>query len=123
MVQVMAGDRSGGTTTIKRISRTAHSGRIPVTLPPLPEQSAIAAVLSDMDAELAALETRCEKTHALKQGMMQGVADRKDTAGMSGGTQYFRIMLGAKSVYAKQCYAEQWFGGGWNIRARFGPPI
>ena len=35
------------------------------------EQTAIAAVLSDMDAELAALEQRLAKTCALKQGMMQ----------------------------------------------------
>ncbi|HEY1122260.1 MAG TPA: restriction endonuclease subunit S [Haloferula sp.] len=35
------------------------------------EQTAIAAVLSDMDVELAALEQRREKTRALKQGMMQ----------------------------------------------------
>ena len=40
-------------------------------LPPLPEQTAIAEVLSDMDAELAALEQRREKTRALKQAMMQ----------------------------------------------------
>ncbi len=40
-------------------------------IPPLPEQTAIAEVLSDMDAELAALEQRREKTRALKQGMMQ----------------------------------------------------
>ena len=42
-----------------------------LTLPPLAEQTAIAAVLSDMDAEIAALEARREKTRALKQGMMQ----------------------------------------------------
>ncbi|WP_434299820.1 restriction endonuclease subunit S [Corallococcus exiguus] len=35
------------------------------------EQSAIATVLSNMDAELAALEQRREKTALLKQGMMQ----------------------------------------------------
>lgn len=35
------------------------------------EQTAIATVLSDMDAELAALESRRDKTRALKQGMMQ----------------------------------------------------
>ena len=35
------------------------------------EQSAIATVLSDMDAEIAALEARRDKTRALKQGMMQ----------------------------------------------------
>jgi type I restriction enzyme S subunit len=39
--------------------------------PPLPEQTAIAEVLTDMDAELAALEQRREKTRALKQAMMQ----------------------------------------------------
>jgi len=42
-----------------------------VVTPELDEQTAIAAVLSDMDAELAALEARREKTRALKQGMMQ----------------------------------------------------
>ena len=42
-----------------------------LSLPPLPEQSAIAAVLSDMDAEIAALEQRLDKTRALKHGMMQ----------------------------------------------------
>jgi type I restriction enzyme S subunit len=31
----------------------------------------MAGVLSDMDAELAALEKRREKTRQLKQGMMQ----------------------------------------------------
>ena len=35
------------------------------------EQSAIAAVLSDMDNELSALEARRDKTRALKQAMMQ----------------------------------------------------
>ena len=40
-------------------------------LPRLAEQQAIVAVLSDMDAELAALEARRDKTLALKQGMMQ----------------------------------------------------
>ena len=35
------------------------------------EQTAISEVLSDMDDELTALERRCDKTRALKQGMMQ----------------------------------------------------
>ena len=35
------------------------------------EQTAIAEVLTEMDAELAALEQRREKTRALKQAMMQ----------------------------------------------------
>jgi type I restriction enzyme S subunit len=40
-------------------------------MPLLPEQRAISAVLTDMDAELAVLEARLAKTRALKQGMMQ----------------------------------------------------
>ena len=47
------------------------TSRFMVLLPCLNEQQAIAAVLSDMDAEIAALEARCDKTRALKQGMMQ----------------------------------------------------
>jgi type I restriction enzyme S subunit len=39
--------------------------------PTISEQTAIAAVLADMDAELAALEARRDKTRALKQAMMQ----------------------------------------------------
>ena len=42
-----------------------------LALPPVPEQRAIATVLSDMDAELSCLEARRDKTRALKQGMMQ----------------------------------------------------
>ena len=42
-----------------------------VTLPPLPEQQAIAAILSDMDSDITALEARRDKTKLLKQGMMQ----------------------------------------------------
>ena len=40
-------------------------------LPNIEEQTAIATALSDMDAELAALEARRDKTRALKQGMLQ----------------------------------------------------
>ena len=42
-----------------------------MSIPPLPEQKAIAAILSEMDAELEALEERLTKTRDLKQGMMQ----------------------------------------------------
>ena len=41
------------------------------SMPSLPEQAAIAAILSDMDAELSALVTRRDKTRDLKQTMMQ----------------------------------------------------
>ena len=40
-------------------------------LPSIEEQTAIATILSDMDAELTALEARRFKTDALKKGMMQ----------------------------------------------------
>ena len=39
--------------------------------PSVEEQNAIVSVLSDMDAEIAALEQRRDKTRAIKQGMMQ----------------------------------------------------
>ena len=42
-----------------------------IPLPKLEEQQAIATILSDMDAEIAALEQKRDKTRALKQGMMQ----------------------------------------------------
>lgn len=42
-----------------------------LSLPSTPEQTAIATVLSDIDAELAVLEARRDKTRLLKQGMMQ----------------------------------------------------
>ena len=44
---------------------------IPILLPSLPEQRAIAKVLSDIDSEISALEQRRDKTKALKQAMMQ----------------------------------------------------
>lgn len=46
-------------------------GQISLSIPALEEQSAIASVLSDMDAEIAALEARRDKTRAIKRGMMQ----------------------------------------------------
>ncbi len=42
-----------------------------LALPSFAEQTAIATVLSDMDAELSALVARGDKTRALKQSMMQ----------------------------------------------------
>lgn len=45
---------------------------IPIRIPPTEsEQRAIANILSDMDAEIAALERRRDKTRAVKQSMMQ----------------------------------------------------
>ena len=44
---------------------------VEVAAPAPAEQTAIATVLSDMDAELTTLEARRNKTHSLKQAMMQ----------------------------------------------------
>jgi type I restriction enzyme, S subunit len=58
-------------TTISYLSRghfESYEVRIPIEVK---EQAAIATVLSDMDAEISGLEQRRDKTHALKQGMMQ----------------------------------------------------
>jgi type I restriction enzyme S subunit len=61
-----------GKQAVKGYTLNTESLRaVEVGLPPFEEQRAIAAVLSDMDAEIAALEARLEKTRALKQGMMQ----------------------------------------------------
>ena len=43
---------------------------IELVLPPRAEQTAIATILSDMDCELAALESRLAKARKIKQGMM-----------------------------------------------------
>ena len=43
----------------------------PILVPSIEEQAAIAGVLADMDAEMAALEQRRRKTRDIKQAMMQ----------------------------------------------------
>lgn len=57
-------------TTMKHLNVTDML-EFQVPLPPLLEQQAIAEILSDMDAEINALESRREKTRQLKAGMMQ----------------------------------------------------
>jgi type I restriction enzyme S subunit len=59
-----------GTTSVAAIY-TRDLMKLMMLVPQLPEQTAIAAVLSDMDTELAALQARRSKTQALKQAMMQ----------------------------------------------------
>jgi len=59
-----------GTSTIPDLNHNDFYS-IPVSFPPLPEQKAIAQILSDMDAEIAALEKKRDKYKAIKQGMMQ----------------------------------------------------
>jgi type I restriction enzyme S subunit len=58
------------TTGVPQLTAPQISGyNLPV--PPLPEQTAIATVLSEMDADITARERQRDKTLALKQGMMQ----------------------------------------------------
>ncbi len=57
-------------TKVSGISKS-NIPKLTILVSPVPEQIAIAEVLSDMDSELAALEQRRDKTRALKQGMMQ----------------------------------------------------
>lgn len=61
---------TGTSGSMKNISKDSLLS-IPVPFPEHEEQTAIATLLSDLDAELAALEARRDKTRALKQGMMQ----------------------------------------------------
>jgi type I restriction enzyme S subunit len=57
-------------TKVTGISKT-NIAKLKLPVPLVAEQTAIAEVLMDMDAELAALEQRREKTRDLKQAMMQ----------------------------------------------------
>ena len=73
---VVQSDRFIGTASVSYGTHMPRSDwdvvkNFEVALPPLLEQRAIAIVLSDMDAEIAALEQRRDKTRMMKQGMMQ----------------------------------------------------
>jgi type I restriction enzyme S subunit len=57
-------------TKVSGISK-GNIPKLTLPVPGVPEQTAIAAILNEMDTELAGLEQRRDKTHALKQGMMQ----------------------------------------------------
>ena len=62
--------RMGQGDAVVHIS-ASNLAQVKIELPPLTEQTAIANILFDMDAETAALEQRRDKTRAIKQGMMQ----------------------------------------------------
>lgn len=61
---------NAGKTATSIISRKVFSNLF-FTFPPREEQSAIAAVLSDMDSEIQALEAKLAKARLVKRGMMQ----------------------------------------------------
>lgn len=66
-------DTATGTSgSMKNISKAALRS-LPVHFPCGEEQTAIASVLSDMDAEITALEARLTKARQLKQGMAQAL--------------------------------------------------
>jgi type I restriction enzyme S subunit len=60
----------GSGSTVMGLSVSALR-KIPFAKPSYPEQAAIAAILSDMDTEIAVLEAKLAKARQLKQGMMQ----------------------------------------------------
>jgi len=64
-------DGSEGTTVGTYTITNAKNTIIP--FPPIPEQTAIATILSSMDAEITTLETKLAKTRQLKQGMMHNL--------------------------------------------------
>jgi type I restriction enzyme S subunit len=64
----MKGMMSGNAITRLTLAKIRE---LQVTAPTLREQTAIATLLSDMDAEITALEARRDKTRDIKQGMMQ----------------------------------------------------
>lgn len=57
-------------TKVSGISKT-NIRKITIPVPSFPEQAAIAAILSEMDTEIATLETKLIKARQIKQGMMQ----------------------------------------------------
>jgi len=59
-----------GATINQITNKSLNSFKIPLP-PTLAEQRAIASILSDIDAEIAALEAKLAKARQVKQGMMQ----------------------------------------------------
>ena len=57
-------------TKVSGISKS-NIPKLTLSFPSVPEQTAIASVMTEMDGELAGLEQRREKTRALKQAVMQ----------------------------------------------------
>ena len=62
--------RMGQGSSVVHIS-ASNLSQVQVSLPKVEEQTAIANILSNMDAEISALERRRDKTRTIKRGMMQ----------------------------------------------------
>lgn len=57
--------------TTRALTNGRHLSQVIISYPQFEEQTRIATILSDMDAELSGLEGKLEKYRQLKQGMMQ----------------------------------------------------
>jgi len=68
-------DEHLGATINQITNKSLNSFKIP--FPPTQEQTRIATILSDMDAEITALETKLEKYRKIKLGMMQNLLTGK----------------------------------------------
>lgn len=89
---------------------------LPLRLPSLPEQSAIASVLSSMDEGISALESKQAKYKQIKQGMMQQLLTGKirlvETAvktNVTSANVHFRRSVLAAEI-AERLYEEPTFG-------------
>ena len=74
--QLLSADCAGQIALLTNSSSQGNIGmgdieRLQISYPGPDEQTAIATALTDMDADLAAIESRLAKTRAVKQGMMQ----------------------------------------------------
>jgi type I restriction enzyme S subunit len=68
---------SASEQAVPMINKTEF-GKIKIAIPSLPEQTAIANALSDMDALIAQTSTLIEKKKAIKQGVMQELLKPKE---------------------------------------------
>jgi len=66
-----------GGTTVKHLSIGKHLQKLPFSLPPLPEQQAIAGVLESVDDSIRAEEERLTQLETLKRGLMQDLLTGK----------------------------------------------
>ena len=89
------------TATMTTIDQ-AVLGKCPIDLPPLSEQCAIAAALSDTDAYIAALEKLIAKKRNIKQGAMQELlTGKRRLPGFSG--EWVEKTLDEIGIFNKGC--------------------
>lgn len=88
--QKILDDNSSGSTAKGIKGSVLH--KLPIILPPLPEQTAIAAALSDVDALMGELDKLIAKKRDIKQATMQQLlTGKKRLAGFSGEWEVKRL--------------------------------